>query len=283
MLLKWSRNPDGSPRAKARLIVRGYADVDALEGRVETAAPTTSRLSRSFLLSILSNCKWTGWTADVSTAFLQGLPQSRKLWVKLPAECLHLLGADENTRMFLNKPCYGQIDAPRRWYLEAVRRLKSLGFRQHLLDPCCFLIYEEDFEDGKENPTAENVLGPQRLCGMVCVHVDDLLGAGNAASVVYQRVVQELQKTFNFREWKESNEQQGSKLEYCGATLEQYQPHCWKLHHQEYLQKVKPIALARGRSPEDEMTPRELSQLSCWDHCSGPLFKALLTFSAQHR
>ena len=49
MLLKWSRNPDGLPRAKARLIVRGYADVDALEGRVDTAAPTTSRLSRSFL------------------------------------------------------------------------------------------------------------------------------------------------------------------------------------------------------------------------------------------
>ena len=261
MLLKWSRKPDGSPRAKARLIVRGYADVDALEGKVETAAPTTSRLSRSFLLSILSNCKWTGWTADVSTAFLQGLPQSRKLWVKLPAECLHLLGADENTRMFLNKPCYGQIDAPRRWYLEAVRRLKSLGFRQHLLDPCCFLIYEEDFEDGRKTPTAENVLGTQRLCGMVCIHVDDLLGAGNADSVVYQRVVQELQKTFNFREWKEPSGQQGSKLEYCGATLEQYQPHCWKLHHQEYLQKVKPIALAKDRSPENEMTPKELSQL----------------------
>ena len=261
MLLKWSRNPDGSPRAKARLIVRGYADLDALEGKVDTAAPTTSRLSRSFLLSVLANCQWSGWTADVSTAFLQGLPQSRKLWVKLPTECLHLLGADENTRMFLNKPCYGQIDAPRRWYLEAVRRLKSLGFRQHLLDPCCFLIYEDDFEEGKVNPTAENTLGPQRLCGMVCIHVDDLLGAGNVDSVVYQRVVEELKKTFNFREWKESNEQETSKLEYCGATLEQYQPHCWKLHHQEYFKKVKPIPLGKDRSPEDEMTPKELSQL----------------------
>ena len=261
MLLKWSRNPDGSPRAKARLIVRGYADLDALEGKVDTAAPTTSRLSRSFLLSVLANCKWSGWTADVSTAFLQGLPQSRKLWVKLPTECLHLLGADENTRMFLNKPCYGQIDAPRRWYLEAVRRLKSLGFRQHLLDPCCFLIYEDDFDEGKANPTVENTLGPQRLCGMVCIHVDDLLGAGNVDSVVYQRVVQELKKTFNFREWKESNEQETSKLEYCGATLEQYQPHCWKLHHQEYFKKVKPIPLGKDRSPEDEMTPKELSQL----------------------
>ena len=261
MLLKWSRNPDGSPRAKARLIVRGYADVDALEGRVDTAAPTTSRLSRSFLLSILANCRWSGWTADVSTAFLQGLPQSRKLWVKLPTECLHLLGADENTRIFLNKPCYGQIDAPRRWYLEAVRRLESLGFRQHLLDPCCFLLYEEDFEDGKANPTVNNTLGDQRLCGLVCIHVDDLLGAGNTESVVYNRVVDELKKTFNFREWKESKDQETSKLEYCGATLEQYQPHCWKLHHEEYFKKVKPTALGKDRSREDEMNPREVSQL----------------------
>ena len=73
MLLKWAKDPDGSPRGKARLIVRGYA----LEGRVQTDSPTTSRLSRSLLLSISSLCRWNGWTADVATAFLQGLPQER--------------------------------------------------------------------------------------------------------------------------------------------------------------------------------------------------------------
>ena len=40
MLLKWSKNEDGSPRAKARLIVRGYSDVDALQGTFETSSPT---------------------------------------------------------------------------------------------------------------------------------------------------------------------------------------------------------------------------------------------------
>ena len=75
LLLKWSKNPDGSPRAKARLIVRGYADRDALEGKIDTAAPTTSRLSRSMLLSMMATMRWNCWTADVSTAFLQGLPQ----------------------------------------------------------------------------------------------------------------------------------------------------------------------------------------------------------------
>ena len=71
ILLKWSRNPDGTPRAKARLI--------------ETSSPTTTRLSRSVVLSLGATMGWTTWTADVSTAFLQGREQERKLWVKLPA------------------------------------------------------------------------------------------------------------------------------------------------------------------------------------------------------
>ena len=51
ILLKWSKNADGSRRAKARLIVRGYADPDALQGKVESSSPTTSRLSRTILLA----------------------------------------------------------------------------------------------------------------------------------------------------------------------------------------------------------------------------------------
>ena len=113
ILLKRSKNPDGTPRAKARLIVRGFADPDALAGQVETSSPTTTRLSRSMVLSLAATMSWRMWTADVSTAFLQGRSQDRKLWVKLPSEALELLGGDENTRMLLLKPCYGQIDAPR--------------------------------------------------------------------------------------------------------------------------------------------------------------------------
>ena len=88
ILLKWSRNPDGTPRAKARLIVRGFADPDALAGRIETSSPTTTRLSRSVVLSLGATMGWTTWTADVSTAFLQGREQDRKLWVKLPGEAM---------------------------------------------------------------------------------------------------------------------------------------------------------------------------------------------------
>ena len=257
MLLKWSKNEDGSPRAKARLIVRGYADVDALQGSLETSSPTTTRLSRSFLLSLTTMCGWKLWTSDISTAFLQGLPQERKLWVKLPAECLRLLGASEDTRMLLVKPVYGQLDAPRRWYLEAVRRLRSLGLRQHLLDPCTFLIYETDHEDpyqpGVPRPA---VLGEDRLCGMICLHVDDMLGAGDPNSPVYQDVINRLQQMFSFREWKD-----GENLEYCGANIEKRPDGALRLHHSEYLKKVKPMTIAKHLGPESELSNQEVTAL----------------------
>ena len=142
MLLKWAKQPDGSPRAKARLVVRGYTDADALAGRLDTASPASTRLGRACLLSISANLHWCGWSADVSTAFLQGLPRERKLWVKLPPDTLRLMGGDENTRMLLIKPVYGQLDAPKKWYLEATRRLTSLNWIPHPLDPCLWRLFE---------------------------------------------------------------------------------------------------------------------------------------------
>ena len=60
MLLKWSKNADGSPRAKARLVVRGYLDADALAGQLDTASPASMRLGRSCLLSISACLGWCG-------------------------------------------------------------------------------------------------------------------------------------------------------------------------------------------------------------------------------
>ena len=244
ILLKWSHNPDGSPRAKARLVVRGFNDIDALRGNLETASPTTSRLSRSLLLSVSSNLRWRAWSADVSTAFLQGLPQERKLWLKLPGEALQILGATADTRMYLRKPVYGQLDAPRRWYLEAVRRLKDLGWQQHALDPCCFCLYDHN----KDTSPA--------LVGMLCLHVDDMLAAGDTNSQVYVDAEIALKKAFSFRTF-ETDEK---TLEYCGVKLER-QDHGWKVNQHDFIQKIKPVTIHKGRAAEDEMNDHDRSQL----------------------
>ena len=233
MLLKWSKNPEATPRAKARIVVRGYNGANALAGKVETSAPTTSRLSRSWFLSLSALLQWCGWTADVATAILQGLPQERQLWLRLPKEALRILGGDEDTRMLLKKPCYGQIDAPRRWFLESSRRLTSIGLRPRMLDPCCFLICESDFPDIKATDPSK-CLGTERIVRMVCIHVDDMLGGGLEESLVYQHVVKHLERLSNFREWKDQD-----KLEYCGASLQKTSTGGWRLDHAEYLRNLE--------------------------------------------
>ena len=246
ILLKWAKNPDGSPRAKARLVVRGYNDVDALRGDLTTASPTTSRLGRSLILSLSAVLRWVGWSADVATAFLQGLPQERKLWLKLPADAVAILGGNASTRMFLRKPVYGQLDAPRRWYLEAVRRLKSLNWRQHELDPCIFMHYKTEPDDS----------GKLILNGILCLHVDDMLGAGDRDCHEYVEAEKELKEAFEFRTWQTDSE----PMEYCGASLKR-QDYAWIVEHEQYVKKVKPVTVHRGRSPEDEMNDHDRSQL----------------------
>ena len=242
MLLKWSKNLDGSPRAKARLVVRGYNDEDALQGNLDTASPTATRLARSLLMSYSATKRWRGWSADVATAFLQGLPRERLLWLRLPRKCLEILGATADTRMLLKKPVYGQLDAPRRWYLEASRRLKSLGWTQHILDPCLFLLHHADPQEAAE----------PRLCGFIALHVDDMLGCGDQNDPFYVSAEKALKGKFDFRTW-ETDEK---TMEYCGVNhiREEF---TWRLSQEEYLRKCKP----RGRQPEDEMTDQDRSQL----------------------
>eukprot|EP00959_Pyramimonas_sp_CCMP1952_P433448 9076813-Pyramimonas_sp.AAC.1 len=45
-VLKWAKNDDGTPGAKARLALQGFNDPDALKGRAPTASPTAPRLGR---------------------------------------------------------------------------------------------------------------------------------------------------------------------------------------------------------------------------------------------
>ena len=71
-LLKWSKDEAGQPKAKARLVIQGFRDPDALAGTIETNSPTAARVSKHVMLSIAAIMSWPLWCADVSTAFLQG-------------------------------------------------------------------------------------------------------------------------------------------------------------------------------------------------------------------
>lgn len=160
--------------------------------------------------------------------------------------------------MLLLKPCHGQIDAPRGWYLEAVERLIKMGLRQHALDPCAFLVFELDDSNYDANdPIYEivNSFGEHRMVGIIIMHVDDLLGAGCYNNPRYQAVVEMLKHNFSFREWKEEQ----PVLEYCGFKLEKIESGGRKLHETKYLEKMKPINYDKKCFGIDILKEREIT------------------------
>ena len=250
-LLKWSKHADGSPRAKARLILQGFNDPDALNGTLNTSSPTATRLARLSVLAICALKGWKPWVADVATAFLQSKPQKRVLHVQLPRDALDLLGAPENTRMRLIKPMYGQTDAPRSWYLEACERLKKLALLPHPLDPCLFLHYRDDVN--------------RTLDGLVVMHVDDLLGGGcliDYGSRCWKAVLPELQKGFNFRTWTQSGVPGSNDLEYLGSNIHVHDDGGIHVNYADYARKIKPVTVnANIKDVNMTATANEVRQL----------------------
>ena len=57
-----------------RLVVLGFEDERILSGKVTTDTPTVSRGGGRIILQIGLSNAWKIWSADISTAFLQGEP-----------------------------------------------------------------------------------------------------------------------------------------------------------------------------------------------------------------
>ena len=83
--------------------------------------------------------------------------------MKLLADALRFLGADENTMMRLKKPMSGLSDAPRSWQIPADKRMRKTCLRVFSLDLC--LCLSSDSEG--------------HLDGVVSIYMDDLLGIGD--------------------------------------------------------------------------------------------------------
>ena len=160
--------------------------------------------------------------------------------------------------MLLLKLCYGQIDAPRAWFLAAVDKLKDMRLKQRPQDPCCFLLCEGELNPNYDpSVPAPHLLGPHGLCGMVIMHVDDMLGCGSAASQCYNdTIIAKLKSAFTFREWKTGDD--GKPLSYCGCVGQLR----WQLRAQSNaLHEQSEAHHPWKRDHADPLNQRELTQL----------------------
>ena len=117
-ILTWKEDanmPNGR-KAKARLVVKGFQDPDI--GSLNSDSPTLTRDSRMLLLQTIASKQWMVQSFDITTAFLRGRSDERKLAMEAPPELQSLLGMNDNQVCLLQGNAYGRVDAPLLFYKE---------------------------------------------------------------------------------------------------------------------------------------------------------------------
>ena len=140
---------------KARLVARGFEEDSS---QLRSDSPTCTKESLRMLLCILAAKKWKLQSIDIKSAYLQGCPISRDLYLQ-PPDC-----ANTSKLWKLIKTPYGLVDAGRKWYIRVMKEFTNLGAQQA---PCDQAVFVWSDPSGKES------------CGILVAHVDDFLYGGN--------------------------------------------------------------------------------------------------------
>ena len=164
-------------KAKARLVILGYADPDL--GNHKTWSPTLRRDTRNLILSILAHRKWLLFTLDAKTAFLLGKPSGRDLplYVLLPRDLEEWPGEGGPRRLL--KAAYGLAEAPLAWFRVLCETFLKCGFKRMSSDACLFVLYGRHPPKHKSASAYAKDYEDLPIVGIVGVHVDDLLCGGD--------------------------------------------------------------------------------------------------------
>ena len=228
MSVRWVITPkflDGIWRTKARLVARGYEENQEL---IRTDSPTCMRESLRIVISIIACMNWKVHSIDIKAAFLQGKAIDRQVFLKPPTEA-----AAAGKLWRLKKVVYGLSDASRVWYLRVADELLKLGVSVSKYDKALFYW--------KTN----NVLN-----GILVVHVDDFLWAGDVAFM--EKVIIPLKSIFKISKEEEEI------FRYVGVNIWQANKRI-TLDQKSYMKTILPIKLptAIQRCKRDAVSDNE--------------------------
>ena len=177
----------GEKVCKARLVARGFEEEMA---EWEKDAPTCNAETLKFCLAVMKLKKWTCYTLDVKTAYLQGDEIQREVYLKPPSE------GGWNGLWKLKKTVYGLKDAAKAWYNKVVKVVDELGGVRSRLEPNIFFWKKAS-----------------KVYGILCTHVDDFCYGGTESF---------LEETIGrLREKLKVGEQESKRFKYIGVMVEQ--------------------------------------------------------------
>lgn len=185
-------------RAKARLVVRGFQDMD-LEN-VEVGSPTTRAQNLHLPLIWAAAFSKKIVAGDVANAFLQGAQiGGRSVQMHPPPEAQCAPG----TMWVMLRGVYGPNDAPKLWYEEVRKVALEAGAEINVFDPA-LLVWRDDCDeeamqmvyDLREDQRPMHTLVRAPTSGIAPVQVDDFLFVGTDG--FHEQVVSRLWETLPF-------------------------------------------------------------------------------------
>ena len=148
---------------KARLVAKGNQEKCLSE--VISDSPTCSKESLRIILAIIASKNLICNTMDVKTAFLQGKPFHRNVYLEPPQEAK----VEPGYMWKLNKCVHGLNDALREWYLTIQQKLLEFGATVSMYDQAVFTWHSSG-----------------KIEGVFCTHVYDFYWAGSGD---FQKVI----------------------------------------------------------------------------------------------
>ena len=118
---------------KARYVIKGFQE----KSSIQPDSPTGSKKCLRIILAIVSSTQWLLNSIDINSAFLQGKPISRDIFIVLPPE------AHPTKSWKLQNCVYGLNDAVRKWYFAAYEELEKLGCHRSSIDYSVFFWYHD--------------------------------------------------------------------------------------------------------------------------------------------
>jgi hypothetical protein len=142
---------DGNKFIKARLVARGFQEDSS--GLIKDS-PTCSRESQRLVYLTAVIQSWQVQSIDITSAFLQGFPLEREVFLQPPRDI-----CSPDFCWKLNRCIYDLNDAPRKWYNKVHDVMLKLGGKVSVYDNALFLWHD----DGNN------------LVGLLACHVDDFV------------------------------------------------------------------------------------------------------------
>ena len=190
----------------------------------------------------MASNRWKLINFDVSTAFLQGEGDGRKLGIRPPEELRRALNMQAQEQCQLEGGAYGRIDAPFLWFQTFKKTLEELGFVQSPFDACAFSLVSQRAD------------GSAQVHGVLGIHVDDGIGGGDE---YFRRVIDRLRGIYSFGSYDEG------EFTFTGIRFRQWDDGSIEMDQERYIEKIVPIHVSRERrvNPAAMLNPEELKEL----------------------